>query len=306
MTLAFWGAGGGQLIFKHDASRIVQTLLKVGSQGVRQNIAEEMKGHYVALAKSAYARNTVLKVLLYLYVLLFNGGGWGALCFNRLCVSRPAMRKAVIREFYGHVIPMLRHKEASLVIEEIFLEYAKQNERLSLLEEFYGPEFSLFKTTENSEPKTLGEIKQSHPEKMPAILKNLQQTIQDMINKGTVRFNIAHHAIMEFMTHAPVAQVQVRPPHLFFKVQPGKLNWLGRTSWSTSRTTWPRSCTRSAARVLPCSLWPTATPRTASRSSSRSRTSWPRSPRRSTATWSCCACLTSSTTRSSSKSRSST
>jgi len=228
VTLAFGGWGGGQLIFKHDASRIVQTLLKVGSQGVRQNIAEEMKGHYVALAKSAYARNTVLKVLLYLYVLLFNGGGWGALCFNRLCVSRPAMRKAVIREFYGHVIPMLRHKEASLVIEEIFLEYAKQNERLSLLEEFYGPEFSLFKTTENSEPKTLGEIKQSHPEKMPAILKNLQQTIQDMINKGTVRFNIAHHAIMEFMTHAPVAQVQVRPRTFFLKYSQGSsIGWAG-------------------------------------------------------------------------------
>ena len=42
------------LVFKHDASRIVQSALKYGDKGTRANIAAELKGTYVALAQSKF------------------------------------------------------------------------------------------------------------------------------------------------------------------------------------------------------------------------------------------------------------
>lgn len=41
-----------ELVFKHDASRIVQTALKYGDKQTKETIALELKGTYVALAQS--------------------------------------------------------------------------------------------------------------------------------------------------------------------------------------------------------------------------------------------------------------
>ena len=44
------------IVFKHDASRIVQTVVKYGGQKVRNEIAEELKGKYRELAQSKYSK----------------------------------------------------------------------------------------------------------------------------------------------------------------------------------------------------------------------------------------------------------
>ena len=44
------------IVFKHDASRIVQTVVKYGSQKDRNEIAEELKGKYRELAQSKYSK----------------------------------------------------------------------------------------------------------------------------------------------------------------------------------------------------------------------------------------------------------
>lgn len=41
-----------ELVFKHDASRVVQTVLKYGDKQTKENIALELKGTYVSLAQS--------------------------------------------------------------------------------------------------------------------------------------------------------------------------------------------------------------------------------------------------------------
>lgn len=40
---------------------------------------------------------------------------------------------------------LIRHKEASLVLDEAYSQYANAAQRSSLMEEFYGPEFAIFK-----------------------------------------------------------------------------------------------------------------------------------------------------------------
>jgi pumilio homology domain family member 6 len=44
------------VVLKHDASRIVQTVVKYGGQAERDAVAEELKGEYVKLAQSRYSK----------------------------------------------------------------------------------------------------------------------------------------------------------------------------------------------------------------------------------------------------------
>lgn len=45
-----------EIVFKHDASRIVQTLVKHGRQAERDQVAVELKGHYRELAQNKYSK----------------------------------------------------------------------------------------------------------------------------------------------------------------------------------------------------------------------------------------------------------
>lgn len=44
------------IVFKHDASRIVQTVVKYGGQKERDEIAAELKGKYKELAQNKYSK----------------------------------------------------------------------------------------------------------------------------------------------------------------------------------------------------------------------------------------------------------
>jgi len=57
----------------------------------------------------------------------------------------------VVQEFYGHVRKLIKHREAALVIEDIFREYATPEQKSALLQEFYGAEFSIFKVQHSQE-----------------------------------------------------------------------------------------------------------------------------------------------------------
>lgn len=45
-----------EVVFKHDASRIVQTIVKYGGQEERNEIATELKGKYKELAQNKYSK----------------------------------------------------------------------------------------------------------------------------------------------------------------------------------------------------------------------------------------------------------
>ncbi|RCI03556.1 pumilio domain member 6, partial [Rhizopus stolonifer] len=110
------------VIFKHDASRIIQTCLKKGNAEQRNQIAEELKGKYVELAKSMYGKFIVMKAIEY--------------CHKQ--------RDSILSEFRKQVRKLIRHKEASTVIETFYSQFANAAQRNELLSEFYGPEMTLF------------------------------------------------------------------------------------------------------------------------------------------------------------------
>jgi hypothetical protein len=48
------------IVFKHDASRIVQTVVKYGSRQERDEIAAELKGKYREMAQNRYSKVKIM------------------------------------------------------------------------------------------------------------------------------------------------------------------------------------------------------------------------------------------------------
>ncbi|KAI9203826.1 armadillo-type protein [Polychytrium aggregatum] len=165
------------IIFKHDASRIVQSILKYGTLDDRNIVAAELKGYYAELSKSQYGRFIVSKILNY-------------------C---PKYRNNVITELYGNVRKLIRHRDASHVLEEAYSQFANAQQRTALIEEFYGPEFSIFKSKGS---KSVFTIVQENPAKKPSIVKHLRESLTGLLEKGFSSigpYTIVHRALLEYM-----------------------------------------------------------------------------------------------------------
>ncbi|KAG0344803.1 pumilio domain member 6 [Podila humilis] len=172
-----------ELIFKHDMSRIIQSCLKHGNEAQRNVIAGELVGHYLTLSKSMYGRFIVVKILHY-------------------CQK---YREAIIKEFYGKVRQLIKHKEASGIIEDAYSTYANSAQRAALIQEFYGPEFRLFKVEDK---KTLSQILEQNPSKRENIMKHLLTTLTGCMEKGTVGLSVVHRGLLEYFEHADAKGIQ--------------------------------------------------------------------------------------------------
>ena len=51
----------------------------------------------------------------------------------------------MLSEFKGNIVRLLSHKEAGMIVNDIYRDICTQSQKLELLQELYGPEFRLFK-----------------------------------------------------------------------------------------------------------------------------------------------------------------
>jgi pumilio family protein 6 len=51
----------------------------------------------------------------------------------------------VVKEFLGNVVKLIAHKEAGMVVNDIYRDIGTPAQKLEMLQELYGPEFRLFK-----------------------------------------------------------------------------------------------------------------------------------------------------------------
>lgn len=133
------------IVLKHDASRIVQTAVKYGSQSQRNEIAVELKGKYRELAQSKYSK---VSPSCPTYTIGSSTPKFLVTKLIRLC---PLHRPAILLEFQTHVLKLLLHREASSVLADAFELHANAYERTILLRDFYGKEATLFSVTSGSE-----------------------------------------------------------------------------------------------------------------------------------------------------------
>ncbi|KAF8474736.1 armadillo-type protein [Kalaharituber pfeilii] len=176
-----------QLVFKHDASRIVQTAVKRGTPEQKLEIMNELKGSYVELAQSTYGRYLLVKLLHY-----------GDL----------KTKSMIIKEFYGHVRKLIKHGEASLVMSDIW-QYANSTEQERLIREFYGVEFAVFRDKSEKPDGSLRKILENMPEKRAVIMKSLFELLKALAEKGALVFAIVHRALLEFISNAATGTSEV-------------------------------------------------------------------------------------------------
>ncbi|KAN0024584.1 hypothetical protein ACTFIV_008992 [Dictyostelium citrinum] len=169
------------VIVKHDASRVVQTLLKYGNETQREIVFTELKDHELTISKTQYGRFLILKLLKY---------------------GTEEQRNTIIKQFYGKFVSMISHKESSSVVEYIFSEIASKLQKTHIIEEFYGPEYRLFKT---EQPRTLDSIVETSPQKKESIITYLSSQLTKLLSsKGErlVQFSIVQTLLIEFFKHA--------------------------------------------------------------------------------------------------------
>ncbi|NXY33113.1 PUM3 protein, partial [Pomatorhinus ruficollis] len=167
------------LAFAHDSTRVIQCFIQYGNEKQRQETFEELKDSLVELSKSKYSRNIVKKFLMY---------------------GTKAQVAEIIKSFKGHVKKMLRHAEASAVVEYAYNDKAILQQRNMLTEELYGNTFQVYKTPAVS---TLDKVLEAQPEKREAILDEMKQILTPMAQKeAVIKHSLVHKVFLDFFTYA--------------------------------------------------------------------------------------------------------
>uniref|UniRef100_A0A8B9JIG0 PUM-HD domain-containing protein n=1 Tax=Astyanax mexicanus TaxID=7994 RepID=A0A8B9JIG0_ASTMX len=168
------------IAFAHDSTRVLQCFIQFGNDKQRQEIFDELKDHMVELSKSKYARNIVKKFLMY---------------------GSKQQVGEVMLAFKGKVRQMLRHSEASSVVEYAYNDKAILSQRLMLTEELYGNTFQVCKSTVCP---TLEKVLESNPEKLESIADEMKQILTPMAQKeAVIKHSLVHKVFLDFFLHAP-------------------------------------------------------------------------------------------------------
>jgi len=169
-----------EFVFKHDSVRVIQCALKYAAPAQRKQITQELSGSYRELAESKYAKFLIAKMV----------------------VGDNESRDAVVQEFYGHVKRLIRHPEASWIVDDIYRTLATKNQKAVLLREWYGPEFVFFSqnkgTPEEEVTADLSVILNQNPEKRGPIMQHLKEMTNQLVQKKTTGFTMLHDAMLQY------------------------------------------------------------------------------------------------------------
>lgn len=168
---------------KHDSVRVVQTALKYATPDQKKMIATELKGEYRGLAESRYAKFLIGKLLVH---------------------GDKEIRDMIVPEMYGHVRRMIKHPEASWILDDIYRGVATSTQKSILLREWFGAEFAIFKTEEKEGVTAdLVTILAKQPEKKKPVMNALHDLINQCIQKKTTGFTMLHDAMLQYYLNIP-------------------------------------------------------------------------------------------------------
>ncbi|CAB3411480.1 unnamed protein product [Caenorhabditis bovis] len=163
-----------KLIYAHDTSRVIECLVSTEREGIINMLFDELTPEIVRMSKNVYSKFFVKKMLK-------NGN--------------KHQRETIINAFRGHAPTLLRILHAAEVLEYAYNDFANAHQRFNIISEFYGKEFILFRP---DTIKSLSQIISEEPSKKQVILKHLEETIEAVSGKETVRLSIVHKLMLDF------------------------------------------------------------------------------------------------------------
>lgn len=190
------------MIFAHDTVRVVECLMALGSEEIREQLFAELKDELIPMAKSKYAYFFVVKMLKYgskeQRNLIFKVGTADGV----LPPFWPHGRWIYFQALEGKVADLMKHKIANNAVEMYYNEVAPARQRNAMLQEFCGPEFRHFK---EPELRTVSELIAKHPQKERDIVRHLGAYCTTLITKGCYNHSLVHTVLYNYL------QVCARP-----------------------------------------------------------------------------------------------
>jgi pumilio family protein 6 len=174
-------------VLKHDSVRVVQTAIKYANPDQKRMIAKELAGTYRELAESKYAKFLIGKLLVQ---------------------GDDEIRDIIVPEFFGHVRRLIKHPEASWILDDVYRGVATKQQKAVLLREWYGAEFALFQKDEKVTSE-LSEILEADPGKRAPIMRYLQELINHLIQKKLTGFTMLHDAMLQYFLNAKAGTEEI-------------------------------------------------------------------------------------------------
>jgi pumilio family protein 6 len=165
-------------VLKHDSVRVVQTAIKYANLEQRRQIARELQGTYRQLAESRYAKFLIGKLLVQ---------------------GDDEIRDIIVPEFFGNVRRLIKHPEASWILDDVYRGVATSQQKAIILREWYGAEFALFqKENKGKVSGDLADILAEDAGKRAPIMRSLQELINHLIQKKMTGFTLLHDAMLQY------------------------------------------------------------------------------------------------------------
>lgn len=160
-----------KIIFAHDTVRVIQCLMALGDEKIRESLFQELKGEMIPIIKSKYASFFALKLIKY---------------------GSKEQRAQVVQSWTGKIPELMKHKIANAVVECFYNDYANATQRNAMLQEFCGPEFKAFK---ENDIRNVTDLIAKHPDKRKDICFHLFNNTTTLINKGCYNHSLVHTVI---------------------------------------------------------------------------------------------------------------
>jgi pumilio family protein 6 len=176
-------------VLKHDSVRVVQTAIKYSNPEQKKIIARELAGSYRQLAESRYAKFLIGKLLVQ---------------------GDDEIRDIIVPEFFGHVRRLIKHPEASWILDDVYRGVATKQQKAIILREWYGAEFALFQK-DNTEKVSgdLADILEENAGKRAPIMRSLQELINHLIQKKMTGFTLLHDAMLQYFLNAKAGTEEI-------------------------------------------------------------------------------------------------
>jgi len=172
-----------EIIYKHDCVRVLEMSVKYGTEEQRLHIFKLFKEFDIAdIMTSKYARFLVLKLMTH---------------------GSREQKDSIIKSFHGKVKKLIKHQDACRILDEVYDKFANAAQKTSLVEEFYGPEYAVFKVASG---RSIEEIFSDDPAKKDSVMKYMKESFVSLCQKEVVIHSIIHRALNDFFKYANDAQ----------------------------------------------------------------------------------------------------
>ncbi|KAL3274543.1 hypothetical protein HHI36_015925 [Cryptolaemus montrouzieri] len=164
-----------KFVLAHDTARVVQWLLKYSSTFIRQEIFKELKGSIASMMQSKY----------------------GVFCIKRLLkYGTSESRSEIVKGFYGNAVKFASHAVSAPYLEYAYTTWANRQQKLHLVQEFYG---DMYKNSKDDNIKCLKHVFETSPDLKTAALSATKANLSRILNKSLLDSGLVQTVLYQFL-----------------------------------------------------------------------------------------------------------